>query len=166
MVQQPSFLHRHPPKCTNNRWTPPRKVTCFSLAAPRGCQQEEAAAGQRLGSGCAAARGRRPRRSMIVSLSWRSRSKGCSKMSTNCYRRGPGGPGGTTTGQVVAEHGDAPQQRHNDLHGRVVGHGVASRPRSSNRPSDVGPRPKAVHPCGPADGIRIADVTVSLRGSC
>ena len=69
-------------------------------------------------------------------------------------------------GQVVAEHGGAPQQRHNDLHGRVVGHGAASRPRSSNRPSDVGPRPKAVHPCGPADGIRITDVTVGLRGSC
>ena len=43
-------------------------------------------------------------------------------------------------GQVVAEHGGAPQQRHNDLHGRVVGHGAASRPRSSNRPIDVGYR--------------------------
>ena len=66
-------------------------------------------------------------------------------------------------GQVVAEHGGAPQRRHGHLHGRVVGaQSLETKPRCSNRPNDVDPRdgyhyhdtlcPKAVHVCALAEG--------------
>ena len=44
-------------------------------------------------------------------------------------------------GQVVAEHGGAPQRRHGHFDGRMVGaQSLETKPRCSNRPNDVDPR--------------------------